>query len=239
MMFRDKNFLIEQGLYAGCREDTFYIIGEIYDEVIESKKFNFERIEQLREYLDKNREVINNATYSISLTESIVSRFKRVFITGTENTNNKNKEEKKVVKEEDIEEKNNYRDTYNISELLENNAIRKINTGWEDKKGVYGIYIEGTLVYVGSTFDSFKHRFITHKQAIKGEPTQYIHKKVKEALNNNKSIEFKPLVVIDDLQMLHKRSINAKELKCMELAIITAAQPKYNIAGRLQPFNFD
>lgn len=37
-MFRDKNFLIRNGLYPNCREDVFYIIGCIYDEVVEMKK---------------------------------------------------------------------------------------------------------------------------------------------------------------------------------------------------------
>ena len=57
-MFRDKNFLVEKGLYEGCREDTCYIIGMIYDEVIDTGKFDIEKIEELRTYLDKNREVI-------------------------------------------------------------------------------------------------------------------------------------------------------------------------------------
>lgn len=227
-MFRDKDFLIEQGLYAGCREDTFYIIGEIYDEVIENKKFDEDRIEKIRKYLDEHREIINNATYPISLTSSIIKRFKETFI--------KQEKEDKEQKKEIIEKQ--YRDSYNIRELLENNYVRKIKTDWEDKKGVYGIYIEDNLVYIGSTCNSFKNRFIAHKQGIKGEPTQYIHKQIKKALNNNEKVEFKPIVIIEDLEMLHKRTINEKELKCMELALITAIQPKYNIAGRTQPFNF-
>lgn len=232
-MFRDKDFLIEQGLYAGCREDTFYIIGEIYDEVIENKKFDKNKIEKIREYLDKHREVINNATYPISLTSSIITRFNETFITKTR----QEKDNQQKQKEEEIIEKQ-YKNSYNIKELLENNSIRRIKTDWENKRGVYGIYIEDNLVYIGSTYNSFKNRFIIHKQAIKGESTQYVHKQIKEALNNNKKVEFKPIVIIEDLEMLHKRTINEKELKCMELALITAIQPKYNIAGRTQPFNF-
>lgn len=231
-MFRDKNFLIEQGLYAGCREDTFYIIGEIYDEVIENKKFDEDRIEKIRKYLDEHREIINNATYPISLTSSIIKRFKETFIIKKE----KQEKEVKEQKQEIIEKQ--YRNSYNIRELLENNYVRKIKTDWEDKKGVYGIYIEDNLVYIGSTYNSFKNRFIEHKKNIKGESAQYIHKQIKKALNNNEKVEFKPMVIIEDLEMLHKRTINEKELKCMELALITAIQPKYNIAGRIQPFNF-
>ena len=67
-MFRDKNFLVEQGLYEGCREDTCYIIGMIYDEVLGTGIFNTEKIEELRIYLDKHREVINNKDYPITLT---------------------------------------------------------------------------------------------------------------------------------------------------------------------------
>ena len=230
-MFRDKNFLIERGLYEGCREDTCYIIGMIYDEVIDTGIFNLEKIEELRIYLDKNREVINNKDYSITLTDSVVKRFKESFLTEKKEKEVKKKEEKPI-------EKIHY-EVYNMQYLLENNSIRKIYTDWENKTGVYGIFVEDKLMYIGSTKVSFKERFLEHKNFLKNKTNKmYLYKQLSLDLMNNYKIEFKPLVVIEDLQMLHKKVINEKELKSMELALITVFQPKYNIAGRLQPFNF-
>lgn len=226
-MFRDKEFLVQNGMYKGCREDTFYIIGSIYDEVIETGKFNIEYIEQIREYLDTHREVINNATYNISLTDSIIKRFKEAFI---------NKIPNQVVEQPcNIILKNEY----NIKELLEDNSIRRIKTEWENKKGIYGIYVNNNLVYIGSTYESFKSRFIVHKGHIKrGENDLFLYRKIREALNNGRNVEFKPIIILEDLKMEHKKTINEKEMKCMEMALIITLQPIYNISGRLKPFDF-
>ena len=144
-MFRDKNFLVERGLYEGCREDTCYIIGMIYDEVINTGKFNVEKIEELRTYLDKNREVISNKDYPITLTDSVIKRFKESFLI-------KEKEDKiKIKKEEKVVEKIHC-EVYNIQQLLENHSIRKIYTDWENKTGVYGIFVEDKLIIALHTY---------------------------------------------------------------------------------------
>ena len=242
-MFREKEFLIEKGLYPGCREDTCYIIGTIYDEVVETGIINVKKIEELREYLDKNREIVNNKDYSISLTSSIIKRFKESFnidfkIEGEIPVQDKAKSKKvktNVNTKEDIE----YCNIYNVKDLLENNSIRKVYTDWENKTGVYGIFVNNNLVYIGSTSISFKDRFLEHKGYIRNNSEiMYLYKKLKLDLENNCNVEFKPLIILEDLQMLHKKTINKKELKCMEFALIMVLQPKYNIAGRLQPFNF-
>lgn len=222
-MFRDKEFLIEKGMYPNCREDVFYIVGILYDEVMETGIINIEKIEELREFLDSHRELIDNKTYSIALPETIIKRFKESFIDEMYTMNNIETE---------------YQNTYNIQQLLENQSIRKISVDWESKTGIYGIFTESKLVYIGSTHESFKARFMAHRAGIKGKSTQYVHKKIKEDLNNNKRVEFKPIIIIEDLQMMHKKTINLKELKCMELALIVALQPSYNIEGVLKPFSF-
>ena len=231
-MFRDKNFLVEKGLYEGCREDTCYIIGMIYDEVIDTGKFDIEKIEELRTYLDKNREVISNKDYPITLTNSVIKRFKESFLI-------KEKEDKVKIKQEEKTVEKIHCEVYSIQQLLENHSIRKIYTDWENKTGVYGIFVEDKLMYIGSTTVSFKARFLEHKDFLKKKDDKmYLYKQLTLDLINNSKIEFRPLVIVEDLQMLHKKVINEKELKSMELALITVFQPKYNIAGRLQPFNF-
>jgi len=54
----------------------------------------------------------------------------------------------------------------------------------------------------------------------------------------NKKVEFKPLIIIEDLPIKYNREINEDELRCMELALISVLQPIYNIEGVSQPFSF-
>lgn len=213
-MFRSRDFLIEKGLYSGCREDTFYIIGSIYDEVCQNHCFDYEKIEELRNHLDQHRELINNATYSIIETKSVIKRFRESF------------KEEKIFS------------WINLSCFVKDKSIKNNYKEWQKKTGIYGIFIDDLLVYIGSTKKSFQYRFTAHKNAVYGEATQYIHKQIKIALEMNKKIEFKPLIVIEDLSIKYDRKISEDELKCMELALISVLQPIYNIEGVLQPFSF-
>ena len=161
-MFRDKKFLIEKGMYEGCRADVFYIIGAIYDETMETGIINIQKIEELREYLDKNRNLIGNKDYPIVLTKTIVARIKENFF-------NVKKEEKIKVQKVEC-------DAYHIPDLLENNSIRKVYANWENKTGVYGIFVNDIVVYIGSTVSSFKSRFLEHRGFIKnGGEMLYLH----------------------------------------------------------------
>jgi len=130
-MFRDKKFLIEKGLYPSCRADTFYIIGSIYDEVCENHYFDYDKIEELRTYLDQHRELIDNATYSIVEAKYIVRKFKESF------------EEEKVASR------------INLNHLVKKYSIKNNYKEWQKKTGVYGIFIDDTLVYIGSTKNLF------------------------------------------------------------------------------------
>lgn len=79
-MFRDREYLIEQGVAANSRADTFYIIGNIYDKLIENNKIFYngleDEIEELRKYVDEHREIIDDKKYSIVLVESVLSRLR-------------------------------------------------------------------------------------------------------------------------------------------------------------------
>ena len=231
-MFRDKNFLIEKGMYANCRADTFFIIGSIYDEAIEkgiNSQVVIDKIKELREYLDQHREIIDNKDYSISLTTSIIKRFEESFLD----------KEKKNVKEECLIKDHNEIQIkeYSFNDfLLYNKSIKKLSVEWENKRGVYGIFIDNKLVYIGSTYISFKKRFLAHKNSINED--ELLYRELKKAIKENKKVRFLPLVIIEELDMKNKRTINEKELRCMELALITTFQPCYNILGVTKPFVF-
>ena len=98
--------------------------------------------------------------------------------------------------------------------------------------GVYGVYRNGQLIYIGSTID-FNKRWNEHKRNIKNKDYKlYFYKLIKPEDN----IEFK--ILIDGSKLKADKTLTATDLKTMELALITLAQPIGNIAGRLQPFRY-
>ena len=102
--------------------------------------------------------------------------------------------------------------------------------------GIYGIYIDDKLVYIGKTTTSFEQRFKEHNKNI--NDTMYIHKLMREAKKDGLSVYMKPIITLEDLKMEGKKVINNKELECMELALITAYKPIGNIEGRIKPYVF-
>ena len=98
--------------------------------------------------------------------------------------------------------------------------------------GVYGVYRNGQLIYIGSTID-FNKRWNEHKRNIKNKDYKlYFYKLIKPEDN----IEFK--ILIDGSKLKTDKALTATDLKTMELALITLSQPIGNIAGRLQPFRY-
>ena len=98
--------------------------------------------------------------------------------------------------------------------------------------GVYGVYRNGQLIYIGSTID-FNKRWNEHKRNIKNKDYKlYFYKLIKPEDN----IEFK--ILIDGSKLKADKTLTATDLKTMELALITLSQPIGNIAGRLQPFRY-
>lgn len=131
--------------------------------------------------------------------------------------------------------------SYYLEQLqyLEDTYIHpKTNTKIKKKKnnssrGVYGVWVNDELFYIGSTDRSFDIRWTEHKTNI--------------ALHNNSlfwyskllptdKIEFKPLIDITQLKV--ERKITPNEIKIMELALIDYLKPKGNLAGRTVPFQF-
>lgn len=98
--------------------------------------------------------------------------------------------------------------------------------------GVYGVYRNGQLIYVGST-TNFEQRWKDHKSHIKNKDYKlYFYKLIKPEDN----VEFK--ILIDGSKLKADKTLTATDLKTMELALITLSQPIGNIAGRLQPFRY-
>ena len=99
--------------------------------------------------------------------------------------------------------------------------------------GVYGMYENGELVYIGMTMRKFEDRWQEHLDNIKDRSTalnfyQYV--------SNDAKIEFKKLIEIEKLKC--NVELTKRDIEAMEFALIYEHQPKYNLAGRTVPYRF-
>lgn len=102
-------------------------------------------------------------------------------------------------------------------------------------RGVYGIYCNDRLIYIGKTNVSFETRFKQHKEAIESKSTiQFLYKYIVQ--QNNAEITMKPLVNIKELKV--KGKITNRDIEAMELAFIDLYKPICNIQGVKQDYEF-
>lgn len=106
--------------------------------------------------------------------------------------------------------------------------------------GVYGIYVENILVYIGKTNTNFWTRFLQHKSMMNQEVHETkgnLYKLLKAAKQNGKVITLRPIIIAEDLNVRGK--VKDRDIDAMELALITLYQPQCNIEGRLREYKFD
>lgn len=101
--------------------------------------------------------------------------------------------------------------------------------------GVYGIYYEDQLIYIGKTKNDFEIRFQQHRDAINNKETsQYLYKYLLQ--KDYSKLEFKPLIEVEKLKV--KEKIKNRDIEAMELCLIELYQPICNVQGRLQEYEF-
>ena len=112
----------------------------------------------------------------------------------------------------------------------------------EECTGVYGIYIDQELVYVGKTTQTFKKRFYQHKHLIDypdDSETQYdMYYELAVARAQGRSIQLRPLLVVESVPYNSLYSLNNRDLESMEFALIWYLRPKYNICGKTKPYKY-
>lgn len=91
--------------------------------------------------------------------------------------------------------------------------------------GIYGIYINDELVYIGKTENDFSKRFSNYKSEMKKKPNRKIIQMLIDAEKEKKKIEFRQIISSKNLLM------SSKELALLEKELIQLYQPIGNELG--------
>lgn len=126
---------------------------------------------------------------------------------------------------------------FNISEEekqkdIERKKDKKINEIMTEG-GIYGIYENNELVYIGMTMRNFQIRWNEHLENIK-EQTDKLP--LYRLIDPNNQITFK--ILLNKKYMFSNSEITRRDLEAMEFALIQEHKPKYNFSGRVQEYIF-
>ena len=105
-----------------------------------------------------------------------------------------------------------------------------------NEQGIYGIYIDKELVYIGKTEVSFTKRFEQHKAAMEQGNSLYLYKLLRIAKAKGQKIELIPLITLDSIKT--KKSLTSRDIQAMELGLITMYHPRGNVEGVLKDYEF-
>lgn len=191
------------------RKDTYLMI---------QKLFNGEKYEDIYNFINNNRDELSIKKDIILTSEKKCQEYLQLL-----NEENKIKRDK-IINNKIKEDK-----------IITNRKTKKDKI--IDSKGIYGIYIDDKLIYIGETNKSFKERFQQHKYNM-NDPSNltYLYRILRSAKQLNKNIQLKPIIVVEDLIINDNMKITERDIKMMELALITLYQPEANIEGRLTPY---
>lgn len=117
----------------------------------------------------------------------------------------------------------------------EYNKTKDKEIDYNKATGIYGIYVNNRLVYVGQTRDSFKSRFQEHKTSLNNS-TSYLYNYLRVCKEGGAEISLKPLIIVEELKISKGEKIKERDLKMMELALIDLYKPVCNIQGRLETY---
>lgn len=101
---------------------------------------------------------------------------------------------------------------------------------WTLGKGVYGIFENEELIYVGETIASFVDRFRAHAKCIKeNSASSKMYDYIRKNFEENKFYMY-PLVEVDKGIRLDG-DLQLRDIQAIELGFITCFKPKFNILG--------
>ena len=105
----------------------------------------------------------------------------------------------------------------------------------QKNSGIYGIYVGDKLIYIGKTTVNFRTRFLQHKNSVlRGEDSK-LYNYLRKCHESGMQITMKPLIAIEELKV--DNGVSPRDIKAMELALITLYQPICNVEGIYTNYN--
>lgn len=119
--------------------------------------------------------------------------------------------------------------------ILQPVATAKIKNN-KESYGVYAIYVNDKIIYIGSTTRTFDIRFNEHQKALLdlNQPQLNVYSLIRILQEAGQTITYKPLIDCSKLQT--NKTLTTHDIESMELALIQEHQPVGNIAGLTKPF---
>lgn len=112
-------------------------------------------------------------------------------------------------------------------------------------RGIYGIYIDDNLIYIGKTNASFQKRFQQHQYNLANPQRwgtqQELYSTLQSAKSLGRQVKLIPLVSLEDIKYLSVNELSNRDIECMELAMITYFKQHghlLNIQGVSKPYTF-
>lgn len=109
---------------------------------------------------------------------------------------------------------------------------------WTLGKGIYGIFENDELIYVGETSKSFVERFRAHSKCVKENSSiSEMYSYIKDNFEENKFC-MRPLVEVDSRVKL-TGELQLRDIQSIELGFITCFRPKFNIMGVFKEYKLN
>ena len=110
-------------------------------------------------------------------------------------------------------------------------------TGESNYYGIYGIYADDELIYIGSTIRSFEERFNEHKvNLMNGSKELKVYDLIRQEKLVGKKIELK--IILNCANIKVDRKLTLEDIESMELGFISYFKPRGNMAGIYVPFKY-
>lgn len=127
----------------------------------------------------------------------------------------------------------------NILQLYGMIYINPVQNKSVDKGGVYGIYINDQLIYIGKTVMGFQQRFEAHQRNLKRGYKNKLYDLIRDAKEINAAVQLRVLLDRDKMNKYCNVELKDRDINAMEYALIELYQPICNTEGVDRNYRFD
>lgn len=104
--------------------------------------------------------------------------------------------------------------------------------------GIYGIFVDDKIVYIGKTTTSFKKRYQQHLTHVKNNDPTFKYEMLRKYKEEGCHIYLRPLITVEQLSVLTNRVIDKEVLGWIELSFIIYFKPELNDDGIYHKYKF-